>query len=43
MEKTGRTPDQVDELPLWFSSRLPGFWAIQAEVRAEKQREAQKG
>lgn len=33
--RTGLTPEQVDELPIWFADRMPTYWTIRAQARQE--------
>lgn len=30
--RTGKSPDEVDELPLWLSERMPAYWGIRDRV-----------
>jgi hypothetical protein len=38
LDRTGLVPDEVEDLPLWFRLRAPGYWAITDEVAQEKAR-----
>jgi len=41
-DRFGWTPDQVDELPAWLRDRLPTVGAVYDEIKAERERAANR-